>query len=98
MDGGIDYGSVAFWTRLARHHRAFSLGGVRKGSSAGQTGVRTNFRLGTGAFTLLELLVVSAIIAIPAALVLTGLSRGVGLARRTACANNVRQLGNALLP
>jgi prepilin-type N-terminal cleavage/methylation domain-containing protein/prepilin-type processing-associated H-X9-DG protein len=59
--------------------------------------MRTNFKLKTGAFTLLELLVVIAIIGILAALVLTGLSRGVGLARRTHCANNVRQLGNAML-
>ncbi len=51
----------------------------------------------TTAFTLLELLVVIAILGILAALVLTGLSRGGGLARRITCVNNVRQLGTAML-
>jgi prepilin-type processing-associated H-X9-DG protein/prepilin-type N-terminal cleavage/methylation domain-containing protein len=55
------------------------------------------FRTRTGAFTLLELLVVISILGILAAFVLTGLSRGVGIARRVQCANNVRQLGNAML-
>lgn len=47
-------------------------------------------------FTLVELLVVIAIIGILAALSLTGLSRAKGIAKRTQCANNVRQLGLAL--
>jgi prepilin-type processing-associated H-X9-DG protein/prepilin-type N-terminal cleavage/methylation domain-containing protein len=47
-------------------------------------------------FTLIELLVVIASIGILAALVLTALTRGVGMARRIYCANNVRQLGHAL--
>jgi len=48
------------------------------------------------AFTLMELLVAIAIIGILAALVLSALSGGMKLARRSSCANNVRQLGLAL--
>jgi len=46
--------------------------------------------------TLVELLVVIAIIGILAALLLTASTRAIGLARRTHCANNERQLGQAL--
>ena len=48
------------------------------------------------AFMLMELLVVIAIIGILAALLLTALTRGIGLARKTYCANNLRQLGHAM--
>jgi prepilin-type N-terminal cleavage/methylation domain-containing protein/prepilin-type processing-associated H-X9-DG protein len=48
------------------------------------------------AFTLVELLVVIAVIAILAALLLAALSHGIGAARKTYCANNLRQLGHAM--
>ncbi|MGO9537199.1 MAG: prepilin-type N-terminal cleavage/methylation domain-containing protein [Limisphaerales bacterium] len=47
-------------------------------------------------FTLIELLAVIGIIGILAAFLLTALSRSVGTARRISCANNVRQLGQAI--
>lgn len=64
----------------------FLIKSVRSGSTAGRT----------VAFTLTELLIVVAIIAILAALLLATFSRAKERAERIQCANNVRQLGLAL--
>jgi hypothetical protein len=47
-------------------------------------------------FTLVELLVIIAIIGIPAALVLAGIAGAKGRAQRIQCANNLHQLGVGL--
>jgi prepilin-type N-terminal cleavage/methylation domain-containing protein/prepilin-type processing-associated H-X9-DG protein len=57
---------------------------------------RARHRAARLAFTLIELLVVIAIIAILAALLLPVLSRAKAAADRTACVNNLKQLGAAI--
>jgi prepilin-type N-terminal cleavage/methylation domain-containing protein/prepilin-type processing-associated H-X9-DG protein len=68
----------------------------RKDEMQYRFGMTSQRRNQNSAFTLVELLVVVAIVGILAALLLTALSLGVGTARRISCVNYVRHLGQAV--
>ena len=63
---------------------------------SGRHGGRARFRRGPRGFTVVELLVVTAVVAVVASLALAAVQRSRAAARRAACGNHLRQVGVAL--
>jgi prepilin-type N-terminal cleavage/methylation domain-containing protein len=79
---------LLLWPRKSRHDYSVDPPLIPKAKEGSGTD--------TTAFTLLELLMVVALIGVLATLLLTGLASTKGKARRTQCASNLKQQGLAL--
>ena len=82
--------SVCVREALAARHRAATFG-VRRDSSDCPTKVKIHIKA-EGGFSLLELLVAIAVIAVLAALLLPAITAAKSKAKRTVCLNNLRQI------